>query len=281
MVSHAEEHLVKPDGSSLFVQAWIPDRPRGALLIVHGLGEHSGRHAGLARFFADKDLACYAFDCRGHGRSSGRRGHIGRFAEYSQDVLSLDALVAERISGPRFLVGHSYGGLVVLDVLLSENPPKVRGAVLSSPLLGIPPAARPAAPLAALARGLSRAWPTVPFPNGINPRHLSRDPSVVAGYLADPLVGHSVSPRWYVETMKALESVHLRAGELRVPLLLLYAGADRIVDPEATHAWATLAPRNLVEEVRYPGLFHEIFREPEAEAVLGRMSSWLDRQLLA
>src|SRR5262245_32060832 len=80
-------------GGRLHWQAWSPPRPRAALLLVHGLGEHSGRYAHVARRFAACDYASVALDYRGHGRSSGPRVHIDSFDAWCDDVAAGLALV--------------------------------------------------------------------------------------------------------------------------------------------------------------------------------------------
>jgi alpha-beta hydrolase superfamily lysophospholipase len=261
----------------LFVREWIPERPRGVLLLLHGFGEHGGRHLGNAAFFAEKGLVVLAFDLPGHGRSRGRRAHIDAFARYHESLDQIRSEVGERHRGlPLFLLGHSFGGLVVLDSVLAGRGAGIRGAILSSPLLAVHPDTRPGVALASLARLLSVAAPSLPFPNGIDPRHLSRDPRVVEAYRADPLVSHTASPRWFTETEAAMERVRSGAGRLALPLLILYSGADRIVDSEATRAFLEAAR---ARGIRYPQLSHEILNEPEHAQVREDAWAWLEERL--
>jgi alpha-beta hydrolase superfamily lysophospholipase len=258
--------------SDLHLREWIPESPRGSLLLVHGFGEHSGRHRANGEFFARKGLASFAFDLPGHGESAGRR--------YLETLDAVRAHVRGRFAPlPLFLLGHSFGGLVVLDALLDGRTEGVRGAILSSPLLGVHPDTRPGPALAGLARILSVALPALPFPNGIDPAHLSRDREVVAAYRQDPLVLHTASPRWFTETEAAMARVKARAGSLGVEALVLYSGADRIVDPLATRAFVAAAPPALVRGVPFEGLSHEILNEPERAQVLEEAWAWLERRL--
>jgi len=123
------------------------------------------------------------------------------------------------------------------------------------------------------------AWPTLLFPNPVDPTRLSRDPAVAAAYLADPLVSRRVSARWFTEVTAAIARVHERAPRLSVPVLLMVSAADRIVDPEATMRFARHAPAALLELVRWEGFFHEMFNEPEREEVFRRMDAWLDARI--
>lgn len=269
------------DGLDLFFRAWVAADARAVLLFVHGLAEHSGRYlAAGARFAAGGD-AVYALDQRGHGRSPGRRVHVGRFEEYLDDLSALVALARDRHPGtPVFLVGHSQGGLVVLRFLL-DRPEGIAGAIVSSPLLGVHPSARPSPALRAIARALSVVWPSVLLPNHVDATILSHDPAVGPAYLGDPLVSHHVSPRWFTSVTSAIARTHQDAPRLARPLLLMTSGDDRLVDPEASARFASFAPADRVDFVRWPGLYHEMFNEVDPEPVFRRMDTWLEARIRA
>jgi alpha-beta hydrolase superfamily lysophospholipase len=268
------------DGLALHYRAWLPPAPRGVLLFVHGLAEHSGRYAHVGSRFAGAGYAAYALDHRGHGRSPGRRVHLRRFAEYLDDVDALAAVARERHPGlPLVLVGHSQGGLVVLTCAL-ERPRGLAGAIVSSPLLGVHPATEASPALIASARVLSVLWPSVLLPNQVDASRLAQDPAVGRAYLADPLVSHRVSARWLTVVLGAIERVHQRAPSLSLPVLLMISGADRVVDPEASIRFASRAPAHLVEVVRWPGFYHEMFNEADRETVFRRMEGWLEARAL-
>ncbi|MEJ2534413.1 MAG: lysophospholipase [Gammaproteobacteria bacterium] len=267
------------DGLALFHRAWTAERPRGAIALVHGLAEHSGRYEATGRFLADAGWSVFAVDLRGHGRSpdGARPGrvHVDRFVDYRKDVAALEGLVREHAGAlPRFLMGHSMGGLITIDYLLAR-PAAFAGGIVSSPALAPHPDALPPRPIVWLARLLSLLAPRKLFPSDLDPAYLSHDEAVVRAYVEDPLVSRRVSARWYVEMMKAMRTVHEAAPSLSVPLLLMQSGADRMVAPEAASAWAAAAPDGLVELEVWDGLFHEMLNEPEKDRVRRRMTDWL------
>lgn len=274
-----EGRVATDDGVSIFWRSWVPPEPKATLVIVHGLAEHSGRFEAPARFFAARDLATYAFDQRGHGHSPGRRVHVSSFDEYRRDLRAVLASAGGAHPGlPLVLMGHSQGGLVALTHAL-RDPSGLAGLVLSSPFLGLAERSRPSPWLAAAGRVLATVWPRALFPSGVDPGLLSRDPTVGAAYTADPLVSRTVSAGWFRAARTALAEAHEAAPRLRVPTLVLYAGADGLVDPEATARWIDEAPRARVEAFRYPGLYHEILNAPEKDDVLGRMAAWITRAI--
>ena len=143
------ETLAARDGTALLTRRWPPaGEPWATLLVVHGLGEHSGRHEATAGRFAAAGIATASYDHRGSGASGGRRADVERWASFLDDIE--DRLAASRQAGlPAAIYGHSLGGLLVADYLLDERPlPDV--AILSAPALGskVSPALRRAAPAA-------------------------------------------------------------------------------------------------------------------------------------
>jgi alpha-beta hydrolase superfamily lysophospholipase len=111
--------------------------------------------------------------------------------------------------------------------------------------------------------------------NGLKPAWISRDPKVVAAYTADPLVHNRIVPRLVRFIVDGGELVRARAPQWTLRTLLIYAGADRCVAPHGSDAFAAGAPKGVVQARAYPGLFHEIFNEPEQAEVLRGLSDWL------
>jgi lysophospholipase len=278
-----QHHCRTADGLDLHCRSWAPSGPNGVIVIVHGLAEHGGRFRETAEFFAQQGWAVFAGDLRGHGLSpdtpGGGRVHVRRFSEYFLDVEAFADVARQSHEGlPLFLLGHSMGGLITISYLL-DNPPDVAGAIVSSPALGTHPEFRPSLVLRLLVGLLSRLTPRARFPSDLDVEAISRDPEVVRSYAEDPLVSKKVSARWYTETLQAMKQAHERAGALRIPILLMQSGADRLVDPAATARWAAAAPSDRVEWVEWEGFYHEMFNEPEKEQVRSKTLAWLREKL--
>lgn len=248
---------------------------RAALILVHGFGEHSGRYAHVAQWFAARGVAVYALDQRGHGRSPGPRGHIARFAQYLSDVVALRKQVTSEAPGPLLLLGHSFGGLVVLRYLESA-PAGVTGAIVSSPFLAV--AFKVPAWKALLGKALADVLPSLPFPTGINPDHLSHDAAVVRAAVADPLCHTVMTPRAYREIMAAQQHALAERERIAVPLFFGIAGDDRLVARLETQRFAGSLTGDVTVRV-YDGMFHEILNEPDRDAVFADIAPWLDRVL--
>lgn len=267
------------DGLALHGQAWPLAGPaaRGSVLVVHGLGEHIGRHAGLAARLNAFGWQVAGYDLRGHGRSQGPRGGLPEGDALLHDVALMIDAVRSAWPGPLVLLGHSMGGLIaarfVAGGLDAARPPwqrEVDGLVLSSPALD--PGMNAVQKL--LLATLGRVAPHLALGNELKPDWISRDPAVVAAYVADPLVHDRVTPRLVRFIVDGGQQVREAAPRWRVPTLLLWAGADRCVAPAGSAAFAAAAPPGVVRAQAFAGLAHEIFNEPEKDEVFAALGAW-------
>jgi acylglycerol lipase len=261
-------------GVQLYWQGWLPDRPAaGVLLICHGLGEHSGRYATVIEALTPAGWPVYGLDLRGHGRSTGPRAHLVRYSDWLADLDAFRRLVTERHPDePVFLLGHSMGGQIALAYALDRQD-SLAGLVLSAPLLAS--STVPRATVAVLRRA-GRAAPRW-RPAGVDPAKISKDPAVVAGYRADPLVLHG-NPTLALSAalFGRFEPLLRRAGELRLPLLLQHGLADALTDPAGTGRLAAACGSEDRTVRWYPDLWHEIYNEPERAGPLADLRGWLD-----
>jgi alpha-beta hydrolase superfamily lysophospholipase len=121
--------------------------------------------------------------------------------------------------------------------------------------------------------------PNLAVNNGLKVDWISRDPAVVKAYAADPLVHDRITGRLGLFVARQGPAVVSAAPRWTTPTLLMWAGADRCVSPVGSAAFAAAAPKDVVTTREWPGLFHEIFNEPEQGDVLQAMDDWLARQV--
>jgi len=276
-MEHQESTFNGYNGIALYAQAWLPEaRPRAAVALVHGFGEHSGRYANLVAALLPRGYAVHAYDLRGHGRSPGQRGLIMAWDEYREDTRAfLGTVRTAHPDVPSFLYGHSLGGLIVLDFVL-HDPGGLRGVIASGPTLG-PPAIAPI--LVAISRVLSSIAPRFSLEAGLEKPALSRDPAVPKAYAEDPLVHGRASARLGTELTRTLEWVNAHAGELRLPLLLLHGAADRIAPPAFSKHFFENVGGTDKTFLSPPGGFHEPHNDIDHAAVLAEVEAWIARHL--
>ncbi len=278
-MDHQTGQLSSVDGTNLFVQAWSEnDRPQGILLLVHGLGEHSGRYQNYVNYFVPRGYALYAFDTRGHGRSGGRRVYVDRFQQYVDDIRLIVADIRSNHDSPKpFILGHSLGSLMVLSYGL-QSPDEVAGVIVTGTALRdaleLPPWKR------SLAGVFSRVAPAIQMNNGVSPSYLSHDPDVVAAYKRDPLIQLTGTPRLLTETEATRAYLFREAQAWRTPLLILHGGADRVCLPGGAQAFYEQVPPGLAQLIIYEGLYHEIHNEPARSEVFSDIERWLRAQQL-
>lgn len=265
------------DGLILHLNEWPAPQPRARLLLVHGLGEHSGRYAALAGELNAAGISVRAFDHRGHGRSQGKRGVVGKKPDcLSRDTVAVFNAYAAEGSDLPFLFGHSMGGVVVMHAVgvLGLRP---RGLIASSPAL-----ASYAGKFDRLfSRLLSRVAPDFTVGNGLPADKLSHAPGVKRAYLDDPLNHDRISAPLARYLFDAGPEVIATASTWPVPTLLQIAGSDRLVDPAGARAFAQASPRELVEVHEYTDLYHEIYNEaePARSQVVADLTAWLRTQM--
>jgi alpha-beta hydrolase superfamily lysophospholipase len=269
--------LRAPDGATLVYDAYepaAPAAPRAAILWVCGWSDHRTRWRAPAEALRDAGYAVYLLDQRGQGESGGRRGHLSRFSQLLGDLQAFRRHVRRRSAAPHVLLGHSFGGLVVLRYLETQPSDPVAGAVLSAPWL------RTALPLPfwkrAAGRVLADLWPTARFATGLDAALLARDPAVAVAYDADPAVHRVMTPGAWREIQWAQHVVVADAARIEAPLLFLLGGEDRVVDAPVTRALAEgMRGRQAVEIHWYPERYHELLHDLDASAVTGDVMAFL------
>jgi lysophospholipase len=267
------------ENTRLFYQSWQANHPRGIVVIVHGIGEHSGRYHNLISRMQNDDISFYALDHRGHGHSEGKRGHINSFGDYTADLKTFIQMVkSETIGLPLILLGHSMGGTIACKFAL-DYPGYIDGLILSS--AGLIQAAKVPAWKKTMATLLSNIMPGLSMPTGLDSSALSHDRQVVDAYVNDPLVHDLVSSRWYMEFTRAGAECLQRSAELNLPLLIIHGSADAIVDPQGSKQVMEKAGSQDKQLYIFEGLYHETMNElpPDREKVLDTFRSWIIKQV--
>jgi alpha-beta hydrolase superfamily lysophospholipase len=271
-----EESLTGQGAVSIVYDVWTPDGPpRGTLLICHGLGEHGRRYDHVAQRLGGLGFVVAVPDHRGHGRSGGPRAGLKRFADYTDDLTSVLAEV-RRPELPVFMLGHSMGGAIALDYALNHQS-ELAGLVLSGAAVQAGDD-QPKAVLA-IAKVLGKVLPSLPTAR-LDSAGISRDPKVVAAYDADPLVFRGKIPAGLAGGLVSImDSFPKRLPQLTIPLLVLHGAEDKMTNPAGSDLVIELAGSADKTQKKYDGLFHEIFNEPEQDAVLNDVATWLEAHL--
>ncbi|MFT4099585.1 MAG: GNAT family N-acetyltransferase [Burkholderiaceae bacterium] len=264
----------RPDGTRLFQREWLPaeDRPNACVYLFHGLGEHSGRYAALARQLCAWGWQVRAHDHRGHGRSGGRRGALAQPNDLLDDGLALLAEFHDQCGQKPVLFGHSLGGALAAQLAVAHQA-RLRALALSSPALQLSLSSATRWKI----RLMNRLAPELGVPNGLDASKLSHDPAAVQAYRNDPLVHDRVTGRLLTWLLAAGEQALAQAPSLAIPILLLVAGSDQVVDPAGSRSFVERAATAPLTLKWYDGLSHELIHERAADRlrVIDDLRGWL------
>src|SRR3989338_3490509 len=183
-------------GLNLFYESWPSPNPRAHLVFVHGLSEHTGRYQYPIDYFSERRFSLSLFDLRGHGQSEGERVYADSLDDFLGDIDLFLERISREETRPIFLIGHSFGGQLVLNYIASPQSrmrKKLAGFLLSSPNIRLVNAA---SWLKIFTSGLlARATPMFLLPNNIEISKISHNQEVVRAYMEDPLVPKKITMR--------------------------------------------------------------------------------------
>ncbi|GAB4145601.1 MAG: alpha/beta hydrolase [Planctomycetaceae bacterium] len=262
------------DGVSLSVRHFpTSDSSAPALVIVHGACEHGGRYLHVAEEFNRRGWNVIVPDLRGHGRSAGCRVHVRHFDEYVSDLKTILAHFA-CVPTATVMLGHSMGGLVATR-FVQAYPADIRALILMSPLLRV--GFRVAPFTLALGKLLSYILPRYRFANQISPENVTRNQEVLEARAKDSLMVNSVTAGWFFAMKQAIRDAWQDRADVNLPLLVIQAEEDRVVDPLAAGAWLENVPSGEKRLIMKPESFHEVLNEQDWLETVDVIYEWIVR----
>ncbi|CAA0115501.1 alpha/beta hydrolase [Zhongshania aliphaticivorans] len=277
-MTHQQSTLSSNSGCRIYTQNWQPTgTPKAVLILVHGLAEHSNRYVDIANYFTEQGYAVYALDHEGHGHSQGLRGYINRFDDFLSTLDQYCNKIAELHPDRKlFLVGHSMGG-VISSAYLLEHQQKLAGCILSGAALATGDVVSPIQK--AVLNTLSKVLPKLPVLQ-LEANDVCHDPAVVAAYKNDPLVFNGkIRARLISEILSTADRVLKNAASISLPMLILHGGDDKMASPTGSEKlYAAISSNDKTLNI-YPGLYHEIFLEPEKFEIYATIQAWIEQKI--
>jgi alpha-beta hydrolase superfamily lysophospholipase len=270
-VAMATGRFAMPDGIALFYRSWtLPGAP--VLLILHGLGAHSGWFIDMGNALAERGLTVYAVDHRGFGRSDGRRGHIVNYRVFLQDTSTvLDRLREQHLNAPIFLFGHSMGA--ILAIYTAARRPGLAGVMLLNPWIKDTTKVSPGMLLGVVVGGILRLPIYYQLAGGS--KAMTVNPEAAEMLANDPywVRAETASFFWQITLMRA--GVLHQAGAVHIPALVAQAGRDRSVRPAASYAvYERLGSADKTWKM-YPSYAHDSEFEPDRRALDDDIAIWV------
>lgn len=277
--NHHSSFKSSKDGLNIFYQFWTQPNAKRFLVVQHGFSDHSDRYEHLVNYFQNSDVNIYALDSRGHGRSEGIRGHVGDFSDYVSDLADLINIVKkEEQTNKVFLLGHSMGGVIVLQYVLDpKNRQNLHALITSAPGLRVKMSLDKEIKKAA-AEFLSTVFPSVTLDADLDTNYLSHDKLLVEKYNSDPLVHGKVSFKMATTFFNIGNEIYNKVHAIDIPVYIFHGEADGIVDVEGSkELFYKLTVKNKTLKI-YPGLYHETMNEipDKRETVLRDVKEFID-----
>jgi acylglycerol lipase len=273
-MKHTEGTFIGRGNLNLYYQSWAPDGlPYAALVIAHGLAEHSGRYMNVVNYFVPKGYAVCAFDLRGHGKSEGKRGYVEHFSYYLDDLKIFYDKVCQQYKNTKiFLVGHSMGGTIAA-AYASQHQSELDGLILSA---AVSKAGESINSLSILAtRILSVILPKMGV-TVLDASTISQDKAVVDAYVNDPLVYRGkITARMGAELLNIIGKLPSIASGINLPTLVMHGSADRLSSPDGSRMLFEHIQAKDKTLIIYESFYHEIFNEPGRQQVFDDMHKWI------
>jgi alpha-beta hydrolase superfamily lysophospholipase len=266
------------DGLTLHHVIWQPQtEPKAVILLIHGIGEHSGRYEHVGQFFNRRGYAVVSYDHRGHGKSEGERTYFTSFDVPVEDMrMVFKAVQSAFHNKPIFIYGHSMGSLISTLYLLKYQD-GVQGYVSSGSPLGLDTTAPPL--LVFIGKIIARFFPKLRLIPG-DLKTLSRDPEVIKLFEADLLTDKgSTRAGMAAAFLHHALSTPTELRKITLPILIVHGDADKLTPLEGSKRINQYVGSTDKTFKIYPGLYHELHNEPEKEQVLGDIAAWMDARV--
>src|SRR5271157_2391965 len=300
------------DGIEIFVYKWMPDSgdAKACIQIVHGLAEHAGRYAKFAEYFTNAGYICYADDHRGHGKTActeenrGKLG-LGGWESVIKDLKQLNDTIKDENPGkPVFLIGHSWGSLLLQDYI-QQFGKDIKGVVLSGASGAQPFIVQKLGPFLTKQQIKKHGADTpsdfsynltfkaynkkfLPSPTGTDFDWINRNAEAVKDYVADPWCGWKMTGGMALEMVLGLIKMWKPENERKIPVnlpVLVMSGTDdstnmslKNLKPLVNRYKNKYGIKDVMTKY-YEGARHEIFNETNKDEVLKDLLTWLDAHL--
>ena len=271
-----ERTITSWDGAELFYREWLPNdgKAERALLLFHRGHEHSGRWQETVESLGFTDIAVFAWDARGHGRSSGERGAANDLADVIKDVDAFVMQIADRYGialENMIVLAHSLAAVTVAAWVHDYAPP-IRALILATAAFEVKLYVPLAVPALRLQQKLFGSGQVKSY---VRARMLTHDPMEAARYESDPLIFRQIAINLLLDLHDTAERLLADAGAIQVPTLMLAAGRDYVVSLGAQREFFNRLSSPLKRMHVFPAMYHAIFHERDRAQVIERVQEFI------
>jgi alpha-beta hydrolase superfamily lysophospholipase len=268
----ATEELATTDACKLFLRSWQTDSS-AILLILHGLGGHSGWYIDMGNKLASRGITVYAMDHRGFGRSGGLPGHIDDYSTYVEDTYFIVTEIRKRHpEATIYMLGHSMGGIFTAH-FAAKYGNMLAGVLFLNPWIQDVVHVPLLTQLAIAPGGLfksRRYWQAAPGTEA-----MTSNPEAIRMLLADPYWRRKQTASFLFQILLMRLAVVKKAKHIAIPALVMQAEADKTVVPAATHKfYETLVSGDKMWKT-YPGYSHDSEFEHDRSQLDNDLVTWI------
>ncbi len=266
-----------PDGVKLFYRRWLDNDTAPTLVLLHGLGAHSGWFIDMGEELHARGLTVFAIDHRGFGRSDGPRGHVRDGLVYPRDITAfLTQVRAERPASPLFILGHSMGAIFALHVAAadaSQPQPLLNGVALMNPWVADTSKVSPVAVAGLILTGMMGS--AKPFAGAGGTETMTTNPEAIAMLNADSYWVRAESAAFLYQITRMRLAVMSRARQVRAPALVIQCEADRAIKPAASRQMYDALGSADKTWTTYPDFAHDCEFEPGRAVLDDDLAQWI------
>jgi alpha-beta hydrolase superfamily lysophospholipase len=265
MINQHFENIIS-NKKNIFIRSWPSNNdPTYNIIIIHGLGEHSGRYKEFASFFIKKNIGVFSFDLIGHGKSDGLKGHISNIKDFTDSIEEVLIQVRKRfINTPIIIFGHSLGGCLALNYLIERKSKEISLAIISSAWIEteiqIPKY------LLIIQKVIHILFPKVRLSNRLDTKDLSKDIKIIDKYKNDSLVHDRISLNLLSEINKTIEKIKNKDYNIEIPVLIIHGKKDKIISYKGSELISKKIKDSKLK--LYDNVYHEPHNDNEKKEIL-------------
>jgi alpha-beta hydrolase superfamily lysophospholipase len=278
-MSDAHGFTTSSDGACLFYRYWTPAgdaQPKYVVLVLHGIGLHSGVYKSTAAQLNKSGIAVYALDTRGHGLSCGKRGNVPEPATETGDIGSMLGIIRQKYpQSELFLMGESMGTIFALNYAKQDSA-NISGLILVSPVFGVNHSQYEQYRMWAYLPDLlfSRDRPDIDL-SGRGSVSGKGNSESVPQPVPDALVYDKISVNYILELRRNRAHWTDAAPQVRVPTLVMRGDLDRVSSPGSARKLFALLDTQDKEYESYPNMQHSLLSSSMSPEILNSLSAWI------
>lgn len=273
-----ESEFKTSDGTELFYRHWpqLDGKPDRVIVLFHRGHEHSGRLQHIVDELEMPNVPMYAWDARGHGKTSGPRGYSPSLGTSVRDVDDFVRFVSAHsgVAMENVIVIAQSVGAVLAATWVHDYAPKIRGMILASPAFKV----KLYVPFARLGLGLMQHFRGLFYVNSyVKGKYLTHDRQRIDSFNQDPLITRAIAVNILLELYKTSERIVADASAITVPTQLLISGDDYVVHHKPQHQFYERLNTPIKEKHILGGFYHDTLGEENRHLAFDKIRQFIDK----